>query len=137
MPTQGNAWESYPNHEPALKGRNIDCAALSGLGRCLPSNPGRCPGLACLRAFGPPIELVSNPYKLPPPATRPRRKWPSDFSITFCAVLEKLRNLGLRQPDGFVLKPALNARPPILRLVEDDCGKGSSLMAQSLGVQAQ
>ena len=43
--------------------------------------------------------------------------------------LEKLRNLGLRQPDGLVLKPALDARPPVLRLVEDDFGWGQGHVA--------
>jgi hypothetical protein len=33
--------------------------------------------------------------------------------------LEQLRHQLLRQPHGLVLKPALNARPAILRLVED------------------
>jgi hypothetical protein len=33
--------------------------------------------------------------------------------------LEKLRHLLLRQPDGFILEPALDARAAILRLVED------------------
>ena len=54
-PAQGNALGKLSNYEQALKGRNIVCAAPSGLGRCLPSYPGRCPGLVCLRAVGPPL----------------------------------------------------------------------------------
>jgi len=36
------------------------------------------------------------------------------------ADLEKLRHQSLRQPDSLVLKPALDARLSVLRLVEDD-----------------
>ena len=39
--------------------------------------------------------------------------------------LEKLRHVLLREPDGFVLKPALDARSAILGLVEDEVGIGS------------
>ena len=53
MPAQGNALGKLSNNEPALKGRNKGCAALSGLEDFLPSYPGRCLGLACFRAFGP------------------------------------------------------------------------------------
>ena len=36
--------------------------------------------------------------------------------------IEQLGNLGLRQPEGFIFKPALDARATVLRLVEDDAG---------------
>ena len=36
--------------------------------------------------------------------------------------LEQLRDQRLRQPDRFVLEPALDARAAVLRLVEDDAG---------------
>ena len=41
MPAQGNALGKLSNNEPALKGRNQGCAALSGLEDFLPSDPGR------------------------------------------------------------------------------------------------
>src|SRR5438045_687340 len=37
-------------------------------------------------------------------------------------LLEKLADERLCQPDGFILKPALDARLPVLRLVEDQRG---------------
>ncbi|MHB1631179.1 MAG: hypothetical protein ACYCQL_03005 [Acidithiobacillus sp.] len=38
--------------------------------------------------------------------------------------LEQLGNLDLREPQRFLLKPALDACPPILGLVEDEFGLG-------------
>ena len=37
-------------------------------------------------------------------------------------LLEQLRHERLRQPDRLVLEPALDARPAVLGLVEDDAG---------------
>lgn len=34
--------------------------------------------------------------------------------------LKQLRNERLRQPDGLILKPALDARAPVLGLIEND-----------------
>jgi hypothetical protein len=46
--------------------------------------------------------------------------------------LEQLGHLRLREPDGFVLKAALDARAAILRLVEDDFGIGQGVGHQSV-----
>ncbi len=44
-------------------------------------------------------------------------------------LLEKLRDERLRQPKRLIFKPALHARPPVLRLVEDDFGLGQRRVA--------
>ena len=51
-PAQGNALGRTIKTAQALKGRHILCSALSGLWIFFHSDPGRCPGLACLRTFG-------------------------------------------------------------------------------------
>ena len=50
------------------------------------------------------------------------------------SCLEQLGDLRLRQPQGFVLKPALDARPAILRLVENDFGIGQGLVAHQVSL---
>jgi hypothetical protein len=42
--------------------------------------------------------------------------------------LKQLRDKCLRQPDRFIFKTALNTRPPVLGLVEDDFGLGQGFV---------
>ena len=50
------------------------------------------------------------------------------------ADLEQLGEESLRQPNRFVLKPALDPRAAILRLVEDDFGVGQRLVAHGFSL---
>ena len=46
--------------------------------------------------------------------------------------LEQFGDLGLREPDGFVLQPAPDARAPVLRLVEENLGLRKRLVTHAL-----
>jgi hypothetical protein len=46
-------------------------------------------------------------------------------------LLEQFRDLGLGQPEGVVLKPTLDARSPVLCLVEDQLGLRDRFVAHS------
>jgi hypothetical protein len=49
-------------------------------------------------------------------------------------LFEKLPDERLRQPQGLVLKPALDARATVLRLVEDDFGMGQRFVAHGFSL---
>jgi hypothetical protein len=51
-------------------------------------------------------------------------------------LLEKLPDERLRQPNRFILKPALNARAAILGLVEDDFGLGQRFVAHGFSLRS-
>ncbi len=58
MPAQGNALGWQNKKDKALKGRDSMVPPFQGFGSLFADYPGRCPGLACLRAVGAPKEGV-------------------------------------------------------------------------------